>query len=291
MGKRHPSLTVAVRQKLETMLALGESRQAAKRDARAAGAHFWSFSTGKIHSITTLETYKDNAYRFARWARAEHGIHRLDALEERATELVPAYLQALLAAGKSPYSLQTARSALRMLFQNRTLGDVVAIPRRRREAITRSRGVAVRDADFNPALHKPLLDFLAATGLRRREVTALHVGNVHEVHGHLEVEVTNGKGGKVRWVPVLPGAEAAVRAVVTGRPPEERVFARVSGKIDIHSYRRQYAQALYCAYARRDLPPTDRRLRPADYDTAAVLVVSQALGHNRLDVVLRHYLR
>jgi len=39
------------------------------------------------------------------------------------------------------------------------------------------------------------------------------------------------------------------------------------------------------------LPPVAGRLRRDEYDHAAAQQVSWALGHNRLDVVLRHYLR
>ena len=41
----------------------------------------------------------------------------------------------------------------------------------------------------------------------------------------------------------------------------------------------------------RVLPPKQGRLRPGSYDREAALQVSRALGHNRLDVALRHYLR
>ena len=45
-----------------------------------------------------------------------------------------------------------------------------------------------------------------------------------------------------------------------------------------------------------DSPPTmavqlEEMLRHEDYELSAVQRVSWALGHNRLDVVLRHYLR
>src|SRR5260370_6055670 len=38
------------------------------------------------------------------------------------------------------------------------------------------------------------------------------------------------------------------------------------------------------------LPPSGKRLKPGDYNAEAVQQVSKALGHNRKDVVLRHYL-
>jgi hypothetical protein len=62
--------------------------------------------------------------------------------------------------------------------------------------------------------------------------------------------------------------------------------------MDVHSYRRDSAQQRYLQHAPgQALPPPEGRLRRDDYDPAATQEVSWALGHNRLDVVLRHYLR
>ncbi len=52
--------------------------------------------------------------------------------------------------------------------------------------------------------------------------------------------------------------------------------------MDIHSYRRQYAQVLYQYYAQgRELPPAEGRLRRNTYDRDAAERVSWSLGHNR----------
>jgi len=80
-------------------------------------------------------------------------------------------------------------------------------------------------------------------------------------------------------------------SIVAGRKPEERVFARLPDT-EMHSYRREYAQALYLYHAPDwELPPATGRLQRTDYDLTAVMIVSRALGHNRRDVVLNNYLR
>jgi hypothetical protein len=81
-----------------------------------------------------------------------------------------------------------------------------------------------------------------------------------------------------------------VLTLTADRKPEERVFDRIPKHMDVHAYRREYAQALYLSLADCNLPSPGRRLRQSDYDLSAVQRVSWALGHNRLDVVLRHYL-
>ena len=75
-------------------------------------------------------------------------------------------------------------------------------------------------------------------------------------------------------------------------PPDAHVFEHLAKHMDIHSYRRQYTQALYQYYTQgRVLPPVQGRLKRNTYDRDAAERVSWSLGHTRIDVVLRHYLR
>ncbi|MBO0794167.1 MAG: tyrosine-type recombinase/integrase, partial [Ktedonobacteraceae bacterium] len=174
----------------------------------------------------------------------------------------------------------------------------ITLPRRTREGITRARTVAARNHRFQAAHWQPLYDFVRATGLRRRELTRLRVGDIfHDHQGQLVVQVQCGKGGKQREAPVLPGYEPQILALIEGRPPEALVFPRLPGR-RLHDLRRDYAQSLYlCSAAlaspshRAELPPVTGRLKRADYDLTAVQQVSWALGHNRIDVIFKHYLR
>ena len=76
------------------------------------------------------------------------------------------------------------------------------------------------------------------------------------------------------------------------RPPDAHAFLHLTKHMDIHSYRCQYAQVLYQYYTQgHALPPAQERLKRNTYDRDAAERVSWSLGHNRIDVVLRHYLR
>ncbi len=106
------------------------------------------------------------------------------------------------------------------------------------------------------------------------------------------MQVWNGKGGKERKVPVLVGHEQAVLVVKESLAADALVFSRIPKHLDVHSYRREYAQALYLSHAPgRRLPSTEGVLKRNDYDRDAAEQVTHALGHNRIDVVLRHYIR
>lgn len=299
MGRTHQKSIIKLAiERFDNLMAIGDSRfeakKAAREEAEAKGEKIWAFSTGRIHSHKTRITYQEHTLRFIKWARTTEGIKTLIDLDERADELANRWLQQEIAAGKSAYTLKTERSALRMFFSDRDLARNVTLPTRKITDIKRSRGPVARDRHFQPANWQPLIQFEQAVGLRRDELGRICVKDVMTRAGHLMVYVRSGKGGKERYVPVLPGQEQRVLAVVEGREPEERIFDRLPSAADIHGYRRDYAQALYFYHAPGwpALPPAiQRHLNRSDYNRDAVMRVSEALGHSRLDVVLRNYLR
>lgn len=282
--------------RLDGKMAIGQSRGKAKEAANAAGESAWAFSTGLIHSFKTRTVYQQHVVRFIRWTRSAYSIKSLAELDPRADALATEWLQRERADDKSPYTLQAERAALRLFFDDRQLAARLAIPRRARESIRRSRGPAGHDRHFQPDNWPTLLNFIRASGLRRNELRLLRVGDIlesdPEYFGQATVKVLNGKGGKPRTVPVLPGYVGDVLAVKAGRGDEVRAFERIPKHLDVHHYRREYAKALYLHYALGwSLPPATGRLKRNDYDRAAAQRVSWALGHNRIDVVLRHYIR
>lgn len=291
LGKR-PSIIRAAIIRLDEKMAIGESRFAAKVAAREEDPSTWSFSTGRIHSFNTRTGYQQHILAFVNWARERQGIRTLEQLDARASALTADYLTERMAVGHSPYTLQAVRSALRLFFGERKLAGEVTLPRREREGITRSRGLAKRDADFQPANWQPLIQFLQGTGLRRGEITALQGRDVRlNEDERAEVYVHAGKGGRPRTVIARQGYTEIVLAAIQNRQPEEPVFPQVPDRLDVHALRREFAQGLYQELSGRPLPPATGRLRPSDYDLAAVEIVSKQLGHNRKDVVLNHYLR
>ncbi len=293
MGAAHrKSIVRETIERFDTKMAIGESRRDAKKALREEQGTTWSVSTGRIHSHKTRGTYQEQSIRFVKWTREVHHVTSLAQLDPRADELATAYLQQQLAEGKSPYTVQTERAALRLFFGNRTLASAVVIPRRARANITRSRGPKQHDRHFQPANWPELVCFSQAAGLRRHELRALRCRDIFYRDGQLLVHVESGKGGLQRDVPVLAGREVDVLAVSAGRDPEALAFARIPKHYDAHSYRREYAQAWYLQYAPgRSLPPAQGRLKRPDYDRDAAERVSHALGHRRVDVATRHYLR
>ncbi len=293
MGNRKGMIYAAL-ERFDGLMAIGESRHAAKIATRAAsGTNAWTVSTGKIHSHTTRKVYQQHTFAFLNWARTVHRITRLEQVDERVDELATLYLTDHLACGRSAYTVQTERAALRMFFGKRDLAADIAIPACTRTSIRRSRGSVPSDRHFQPAHWQAHLAFVYATGLRRSELRDLRVRDVFRGdEGTLFVHVKNGKGGRPREVPVLAEHEPDVLVVIQGRLPEEKVFASLPKHMNVHRSRRASAQARYLHHAPgKSLPSTDGALKRSEIDREAVQHVSHALGHNRQDVVLRHYIR
>jgi integrase len=293
MGAAHrKSIIRETIERFDTKMATHQSRRNAKIALREESGRAWSVSTGKIHSFKTRSTYQEQTIRFVKWVRHHHHVISLAQLDPRADELATAYLHQQLAEGKSPYTLQVERAALRLFFNNRALASAVQIPRREHANITRSRGPKKHDRHFQPENWPELIRFTRATGLRRHELRALRCRDIFARNGQLLVHVESGKGGLERDVSVLAGREADVLTMREGRDPGELVFPRIPKHFDVHSSRREYAQALYLQYVPgRALPPATGRLKPKDYDREAARRVSLALGHQRVGIVTQHYLR
>jgi len=297
MGR--PSLIYAVLQRLDALMAIGESRHAAKHairvDYAARGEHApWTLSTGCIHSYATRAAYQEHVLHFVTWARTQQGVRTLADLDARAEELAARYLTERIILGKSPHTLQAERSALRLFFGQPQLAKDVVIPRRTRAGITQNRGTTQSAHHFQPANHQPLLRFCEGTGLRRSELVHLLVKDIAVIEGEelrIIVTVFRGKGGKRREVAVRPGYERVVLDLIMGRDPEALVFAHIPDRLRVHVERRKSAQGRYQDLSGRPLPDAAGRLQPASYDHDVALRVSQTLGHNRVDIMTRHYLR
>lgn len=291
MGKR-PGLKYAALQRLDRLMADGQKRSEAKAQASAQGEALFAFTDGKMHSFETRSNYQKIVMRFLDWCRNEHEIHTIDQLDARADELASCYLSGRIDQGYSAWTLQTERSALRLFFENRFLAADITLPRRRREHITRSRLPVTRDRHFQPNNWPLLVNFVLACGLRREELRDLRVGDIYtRTDEQLVVHVRKGKGGKERRVAVFPGRETAVLAVKGNRPNDALAFDRLPGAMDIHAYRRRFAQELYEYLSGRSLPPAEGRLHSPDFDRFAAEQVTKCLGHNRIDIIFGSYIR
>lgn len=280
--------------RLDSLMATGEKRADAKAAARARGESLFAFTDGRMHSFETRHNYQKAVMRFLNWCRSQD-VRNHAQIDEQADEFVSRFLSERIAKGYSAWTLQTERSAMRLYFQNRELAASVPLPPRKRENIQRSRRPTAYDRRINLANWQHVIQFCLATGLRREELRDLKVRDIYvrPSDRQLVVRVVRGKGGKWREVVVFSGREQQVVARIEGREqePDAPVFEPISRALDIHSYRRQFAQDLYQHLSGKPLPAAEGRLQSADLDREAAREVSRRLGHNRIDIIYNHYIR
>lgn len=317
--------------RMRSMLSPGDSKHADRR----TGA-----DREKIYSYDTYHSYKKVANAFCKWVRDEHP--EITSLA-KAREYVPDYLDQREERGLSAWTLSLDAAALSKLYGiTPDDPDRWEPPKRHREDITRSRGEAARDSHFSTRNHAELIAFCKATGPRRSALERLTGEDYYtreEAEEEAEIARDEGdtvraeaftlaldtypdkdnfvwydgdKGGLSRLSPII-GTDEQVQAVVDrfeatkeGRP----VWESVPDRADIHSYRADYATALYKEYAATpdQLDPSDRCVtvkgeeRSAVYccrgdekgkrlDYKAAEKVSIALGHKRVDTAVTNYIR
>lgn len=257
----------------------------------------------KIYSINTYGTYAKHNNYFWDYCEKEHGCKTLDQCKQYVDE----WLQKRIDEGKSAYTISMEKAALCKVYQVDS-SAFIATPERIRADITRSREVAVRDTGFSLSKNAEIINFCRGTGLRRFELEKLSSKDLRYDKDNQPYLVVKGKGGRYRNAPIVgPHKDEIVKKIESA---DNKVWDNIPSHMDIHSYRSDYATAIYTAYARDPealkgetwYNPKTNRLESAVYhcrgdrkgttfDKAAMIKASEALGHGRLEVVAGHYIR
>ena len=249
----------------------------------------------KIYSKNTFETYKRQFRYFAEWLSEAHS----DAVTlSDARGYVDEYLLHLIEAGRSAYSISTAKAALAKVFQTDAT-QFIATPSRERSAIIRSRSEVANDKHISDKREQELARFTSALGLRRSEMLRIQANALYFKNGKAFLNVTEGtKGGKTRQVEICGATEGETREIVRWiQSRDGKLFPKLSKHYDNHYYRAVYAKRLYDRYKRKykDIPQKERYIMRKDragevFDKLAMEIVSKNLGHNRISVIAQSYL-
>lgn len=321
-------------ERLHGMLSFGESKKAAVANGT---------DREKIFSFNTYKAYWKHVKYFLKYVREKYP--KCTTLK-KARKYVNEWLQQRADQGLSAWTVQLEAKALGKLYGiSPDDENYFKPPKRNREDIKRSRGDRVRDQHFSKANNDELIKFCRGTGLRRMELENLRgkdlvsreqiEAEIARIEGIPEeqrtaaltkrlemlqdtrlfqegyfVHVRNGKGGRERLSPIIGKNAEQIIERIRETPAKEKVWQFVHQCADIHSYRADYATAIYKAHARKieEIPydkinrGTGRRYQGDVYvcrkdeagkklDKAAMLVCSKALGHNRVEVVANNYIR
>ena len=247
----------------------------------------------KIFSFKSFESYLDTAKAFAKWCK-EQGVGK-DL--QKAKALTSEFVKERIEKGYSAWTIKKDVAALRKIFDRDVCRDI-KLPQRSTYEIKRSRNDKHNKVIYER--HRDIVDFCRGTGLREKELLRVRVSDVYEKDRRLFVHVECGKGGRKREVPILREYEKRVREIVkiAKKRGEDRLFKNVDERIDVHGLRREYARARY-KELERELGREGRELSREEsyitkdghiYDKVILRELSKNLGHNREDVVVKHYL-
>ena len=295
MGRKHKNIKIQLNKALDNLLCLGTKK--IKNDAnpnRAEG----------IHSAATATTYRSTINTFAEYLKGE-GVRNI-------ADITQAHVRGFLdsRADKSQWTLSKDLSALNKVLGSRYDGKVMGLTGRHAQSIVNNRGFA-KQGTSRSERNAEAIRFVSATGIRRQSIATITpsqaiYGQSGAVVGFRVVE----KGGRERCCVVLEGERAWVTQFVQthAAQPEAPMLNAVDRNANPHYYRGEYARALYeDLRAAGDYYDGMRAMFVNDstaeramgryahdtchgYELRVVAEVSQNMGHNRLDVVMTHYL-
>lgn len=252
--------------------AFGQSRHEAKKTGEDR-AH--------IYSHQTYKTYTEQAGRYYDWYHKEHrgDIPNIETLLN--PEDVGKYLERY----PSAWSQKTIRSALAKISPE--LSQVPCKPVRRQDI---KKGREPGKAEGIGATWKELGEI---SGLRRAEFKTVQPDSLKQEGDRWKLTGIKGKGGKIRDI------------ILTRAPSEDLRRDIERGQIQAppkgyneHAQRRAYALETY----KRDLHERQTTGKPCTWMTLrgdragtkickeSALYASKQLGHNRIDVITKHYI-
>lgn len=304
----------ALRSRIYAQLHLGESKHLAKQKAReeylATHGSLAGYNPARVDGVygyQTAHTYMGQLTLFSKYCVCVHGLRHLAQLTQAIGEQ---YIQMLSALGYSPWSVATAASALNKAMGWEISPKKLGLPPRRKLDIWRCR------AEPKPVYVDTEQQTVArASGMRRMSVTKFRgcdcVRNADNQVIGIHVKE---KGGKHRIAPILAAYVAEVTAIIDAavavRGTTKPVFETYTRRVCNHRLRAEYAANLLhqlederaassapfngqwkiCDYCRLKGKDRNRGLQTQGHDTELLGAVSGALGHNRVCVVLDHYM-
>lgn len=276
------SLVKQVQDTLDAKLQIGRK----KKPDKLSG-----ISQNYIYSWETYHSYLKHCCYFVKWCKENHGCKTIEQCKDYASEWMKTREHL------SVYTQKMEASALVKLY-GCTLEELnIHTAARQRKDITRSRNTVKRDRHFSESNHAELVAFCRATGLRRAELQALRGTALYQDRSGYYLHISSGsKGGRERYAPIIGDKDLVIR--LCKQAGDGKVFEKIPSGADIHSYRRDYATAIYQQHARplEQLTAKEKYYCRGDrkgevFDRAAMRIASNALGHGRIEVIAGHYLK
>lgn len=266
-----------------------------------------------IYSKKTMSDYKKVAEQFHIWQKNKG--YYFHSVNEVTTSTLKEYLLERQSKGCSAWTVSHDLSALNKIFDTTISKKECGLASRKADNIKNNRGLANNYRNTVYTNNKEMIAFISAVGVRRQSLTKLRPSDAirdkdNIVIGFSVIE----KGGKQRNCYVRKSCQKEITDFVNGhifQNGDNYFWSRVDKNLNTHWYRAIYAQHLYNELADfkangtdyfsgyKDVFVNQTKLENATkghkettkgYDTELLAVVSQNLGHNRIDVVYTNYL-
>lgn len=288
----------------------GQSKHKAKQTSYQTGG---KGKLNGIYSKKTMADYKKVAEQFHAWQKSK-GYH-FHSLNDVKQSVLIEYLQDRQNKGCSAWTVSRDQSALNKIFGMSISKATANLASRHVNNIKNNRGLG---NNYRPSVYlknKDIIDFICATGVRRQSLTVITPSNAirnanNVVIGFSVIE----KGGKPRNCYVRNEYQQQITAFVNHQletKGNQPFWSKIDKNLNTHWYRSEYAVGLYNGLASAKASNQDyfngyqatfinkSKLQSATkghkattkgYDTELLGMVSQNLGHNRIDVVYTNYL-
>ena len=310
MSRKKKNIVIQLNNRVNELLQIGQK----KVKEQPGGEHYNPNRAPGIHSVKTADTYRRVINQLGEYCKSR-GVRDVSDINH---ETIAGFM-----ASRSSESSWTASKDLSAI--NKVLGThytpkEFGFARRTQEAVVHNRGILTDNSTRALPLNADALHFARATGCRRQSILlATPAQAIRSEDGTVIGFHLREKGGRVRDALVLPSERGWLTSFVNDREAERGVYGTLIDHCDSHCNphydRGTYAQEMYAAMVEardngtdiymghRDTFINDEALEKAlctspyhgdtahGYDKHICAELSQQLGHNRIDVVVRSYLK
>lgn len=297
------SLVYQINQRFKELERFGQSKHKAKQEIRAKHPGEMPKTPG-IYSHKTMTAYRQTLKEFTPFLKEKNIKNIADVTEEHIKE----YLQSRQDKGLSPYTLSKDMAACNKFFNQELTKKELGLRERSYKEITQSRKPTKEGLKYNPQNWERQIALVQNFGVRRESVLGgsfqLKIGSLYKTPYGIYVSVVE-KNGRFRNVKCLKAGVSEIERLFPNIPTRsaaftekefraeyknlgDHLFSSYTKKIRSHAMRAEFARNLYQEKIR------EMKNHVKDYmgfNKEATLAVSEALGHNRPNVVIYHYFR
>lgn len=290
----------------------GQSKYQAKQESYLNG------NNGKvsgIYSKKTMKDYKQIATQFNAWQKSKG--YNFQSIKEITPTVITEYLLERQNDNYSAWTLSKDLSALNKIFNTSITKKDVGLCSRHSANIKNNRGLGnnYRNSVYTNPTNKEIIAFIQATGVRRQSLTTVSPSNaIYDTKGTVIGFSVIEKGGKFRNCYVRKDCQQTITDFVSQHSAtkgNQPFWNKINKNLNTHWYRGDYAKGLYNdllnaknhgqdyfdGYRDKFINPTklatatkNHKSTTKGYDTEVLAMVSQNLGHNRIDVIYTNYL-